>query len=87
VLVVTDGAKALHEAVRNVFGEKAVTQRCQVHKVRNVLDHMPDKRREFVGAALRRAWRAPSVADALRQLESLAKTLESEAPSAAASAR
>jgi putative transposase len=87
VLVVTDGAKALHKAVRNVFGEKAVMQRCQVHKMRNVLDHMPDKRREFVGAALRRAWRAPSVADALRQLESLAKTLESEAPSAAASVR
>ena len=87
VLVVTDGAKALHKAVRNVFGKKAVLQRCQVHKMRNVLEHLPERRREFVRAALRRAWRAPSVDDALRQLESLAKALSSESPSAAASVR
>jgi transposase-like protein len=87
VLVVTDGAKALHAAVRAVFGSKAVMQRCQVHKMRNVLDHLADKRREFVRASLRRAWKAPSSEDALKQLEGLAKSLESECPSAAAAVR
>jgi putative transposase len=87
VLVVTDGAKALHAAVRAVFGAKAVMQRCQVHKMRNVLEHLPEKRREFVRAALRRAWKAPSSEDALKQLETLARSLDVECPSAAASVR
>jgi putative transposase len=87
VLVVTDGAKALHAAVRAVFGSRAVMQRCQAHKMRNVLEHLPEKRREFVRAALRRAWKAPSCEDALKQLESLAKSLDTECPSAAASVR
>lgn len=33
VLVVIDGGKALAKAVRNVFGARAVVQRCQAHKV------------------------------------------------------
>ncbi len=31
VLVVIDGAKALAKAVRNVFGSRALVQRCQAH--------------------------------------------------------
>ena len=87
VLVVVDGAKALHAAVRVVFGNRAVIQRCQVHKIRNVLEHLPQKRREFVRAALRRVWKAPSSEDGVKQLESLAKSLDVECPSAAASVR
>jgi transposase-like protein len=36
-----DGAKALHRAVRKVFGEAALIQRCTIHKRRNVTDHLP----------------------------------------------
>ena len=40
--VILDGALALHKAVRAVFGEAALIQRCQVHTLRNILDHLPE---------------------------------------------
>ena len=42
-LLVLDGAKALHAAVQRVWGPRAVIQRCQVHKQRNVREHLPQK--------------------------------------------
>ena len=47
LLVVLDGAKALRKAVRDCFGERALVQRCQVHKLRNVLDKLPERERPF----------------------------------------
>jgi transposase-like protein len=43
VLLVLDGAKALHAAAKRVSGQHAVIQRCQVHKKRNVKAHVPEK--------------------------------------------
>ena len=43
--VILDGALALHKAVRAVFGEAALIQRCQVHTLRNILDHLPERQR------------------------------------------
>jgi transposase-like protein len=48
-------------------------QRCEVHKMCNMLDQLADKRREFVWMALRRACKAASAEDALKRLEGLAK--------------
>ena len=41
LLVIVDGAKALDTAVTQTFGRAAVVQRCQVHKGRNILEHLP----------------------------------------------
>ncbi len=41
MLFVMDGGKA----IRDVFGDRAVVQRCQVHKARNVREHLPESRR------------------------------------------
>lgn len=87
LLVVIDGAKALRKAVRDVFGERAVVQRCQIHKMRNVSEHLPDSKRKRVEAAMKQAYRTGDVAKAKKQLENLARVLESEHPSAAASLR
>lgn len=38
-LVVIDGSKGLHKAVRETFGNWAMIQRCRVHKIKNVLRH------------------------------------------------
>jgi putative transposase len=38
VLAVIDGSKALAKATRDVYGVRALIQRCQAHKSRNVLD-------------------------------------------------
>jgi hypothetical protein len=57
---VIDGAKALAAAVTAVFGDAAVVQRCQVHKRRNVVEHLPHKDRERVDARLRGAFADPT---------------------------
>src|SRR6516225_2555875 len=44
-LYVLDGGKALHTAVRKYAGESAPIQRCQVHKRRNVLDHLTEEQK------------------------------------------
>ena len=68
LLVILDGALALHKAVRAVFGEAALIQRCQVHKLRNILDHLPERQRSWVQAIVRRAYQASDVKTATRLL-------------------
>ncbi len=50
-LFVIDGAKALRAAIQKVFGERAEVQRCQIHKRRNVKDHLPKNCAERVRPA------------------------------------
>ena len=86
-LWVIDGAKALRRAIADVFGASALEQRCQVHKRRNVLEHLPDEMHASIGRALADAWGSNNVALAKRQLERLAGSLAKDHPGAAASLR
>jgi transposase-like protein len=86
-LWVIDGAKALRRAIRDLFGEAALVQRCQVHKLRNVLEHLPERVRPSVRRAMRDAWNSRDAELGLRQLERLARSLSREHPGAAASLR
>ena len=87
VLVVIDGSKAIRSAVEHVWGQAAWVQRCQVHKIRNVVSYVPATRQSWARTSLRRAYRATDVAAARRLLESLARQLEDPYPSAAVSIR
>ena len=87
LLVMLDGSKALRKAVRDTFGEAALVQRCQVHKLRNVLDHLPERQRASVKASLQRAYRCTEVAPAKRLLLDLVRRLEIDHPSAAESVK
>ena len=86
-LFVIDGGKGIRKAIRETFAQWALIQRCQVHKLRNVLDHLPGSKRAVVGAALRKAWSADSVAEGRQQLDALAGRLEVQHPGAVASLR
>jgi transposase-like protein len=59
ILAVLDGSKALRRAVLDVF-DRPVIGRCQLHKIRNVEDRLPDKLRSVVAARMRRAYHAES---------------------------
>lgn len=83
LLIIVDGSKALHRAVTHVFGRAALIQRCQVHKRRNVLDHLPERQRRWVRTILNRAYTSADVTTARRLLVDLARRLEDESPSAA----
>ena len=85
LLVILDGAQALHTAVTQTFGPAALVQRCQVHKRRNVLEHLPEAQRPWVKAILTRAYTHADVKAARRLLQDLARRLDAEYPSAAAS--
>lgn len=87
LLIVIDGGKALRKAVREVFGKRALVQRCQVHKKRNVLDQLPDRMRGSVSAALSQAYASRDKAQAQRLLNNLERRLGKEHPGAAASLR
>jgi putative transposase len=87
LLVILDGSKALRKAVRDLFGHVALVQRCQVHKLRNVLDHLPERQRTWAKAILQRAYRRADVATARRLLTDLARRLDTDQPSAAESVR
>ena len=86
ILAVLDGAKALRRAVLDVF-DRPVIGRCQLHKIRNVADHLPEKMRATVTAKMRRAYHADSALAAEAQLCALAAELDRTHPSAAASLR
>ena len=86
-LMVIDGGKALRRAVREVFGKRALVQRCQLHKKRNVLDQLPERMRASVSAALSQAYASRDKATALRLLHNLERRLAKEHPGAAASLR
>ena len=87
LLVILDGAKALHTAVTQTFGRAALVQRCQVHTRRNVLEYLPKAQRPWVKAILTRAYTNPDVKAARRLLQDLARRLEVDYPSATASVR
>jgi hypothetical protein len=55
-LYVLDGGKALAAAVRRHAGEAALIQRCQVHKRRNVIDHLPEEHKPSVKKKLQNAY-------------------------------
>lgn len=87
MLFVIDGSKALASAIRKAFGKRALIQRCQVHKRRNVEDHLPDSMKTNVGRSMSTAYRCGDVVRAKRMLNALARQLEKQHPSAAASLR
>lgn len=86
VLVVLDGAKALAAAVKEVF-DSPVIGRCQIHNLRNVGDHLPERMRGPVTKRMRQAYHADSALEAEALLEALAKELDKTHPGAAGSLR
>ena len=86
MLVGIDGSKALRKAVVDVL-DHPVIQRCQLHKIRNVKDHLPQRLRSSVGRRMTDAYHAGSALEAEAVLLALAKELDRTQPGAAGSLR
>jgi len=84
-LYVLDGGKALTAAVKKYAGESAAIQRCQVHKRRNVLDHLTDEQKPEVAKRLNTAYALEDYAAAKQALNRLHRELMDLNPSAARS--
>ncbi len=86
MLFVIDGGQGIHKAIVETYGRLALIQRCQVHKKRNILGHLPEERHATVDRLINQAYLDTENPElARRQLEQLARSLEQTYPSAAAS--
>jgi len=86
-LFVIDGAKALRAGIEEVFGAEQPVQRCRNHKVRNVLDELPEDQQGQTLNLMRAAWKVPTAEEGEKRLEQLARFLEHDYESAARSLR
>ncbi len=77
VLCVIDGGKGIRKAIDDVLGDLAVVQRCQLHKRRNLKDHLPKSRQAHVDRVMREAYGSARAETARKSLRSLLSWLES----------
>jgi transposase-like protein len=70
-LFILDGSKALEKAVKKTFGSKTLIQRCQLHKRRNVAEHLPKEHHARIDKKLAAAYGMNSAADARKALEAI----------------
>ena len=87
VLCVIDGGKGLRAAIKKVFGALGLIHRCQLHKERNVEGHLPDHLWFGVRTRMRKAWRNTDAAKGLKEMETLARSIDEQHPGAASSLR
>lgn len=71
LLFVIDGGKGLRAAIRDVFGDSAIVQRCQQHKRRNVVEHLPVAQQKTVDRMLVEAYRSESEKTARKRLNQI----------------
>ena len=87
ILAVLDGSKALRKAVVKVFGERALIQRCTLHKRRNVTGYLPVEERDAVDRRLAAAFAHTDPVKGLKACRDLARQLDAKHPDAAGSLR
>lgn len=68
-LFVLDGSKALAAAVKERFGDNAIIQRCQEHKIRDVEGYLPQRARKYFRLKIQAAYNEPTFSKASARLE------------------
>ena len=74
-LFVIDGSKALRKAIRLVFGDQSVIQRCQEHKIRDVEGYLPRNLRTKFRIRLQAAFNEKSFRRASQRLKQIRSDL------------
>jgi transposase-like protein len=82
-LYLLDGGKALHTAVKHLAGKSAFIQRCQIHKIRNVVEHLAEQHQTYVRLRMRNAYATGDYETAKKTLLALLRELMDLNPSAA----
>ena len=75
ILCIIDGGKGLHKGLKEVLGEQAVIQRCQLHKRENVLKYLPKGRQDEFRRNLQGAYEQPAYEAATKTLETIKREL------------
>ena len=85
LLFIIDGAKGLRAAVRQVFGDHAVVQRCTWHKRENIVSYLAKSKRNQYRKKLQQAYEKNSYTEAKLALRAILEELSLLNQSAAAS--
>ena len=85
LLAVIDGSKALRKALRQVFGERLLVQRCWLHKVRNINAYLPKSYHSQCHWRMKRLMHLKHLEEARRELGEFRRWLEQISPQAAES--
>jgi transposase-like protein len=75
MLFVLDGSKALAAAVKRLCGSKVQIQRCQQHKIRNVLSYLAKKHHKDIRGRMADAYACRDWREGQRRLNTLAEWL------------
>jgi len=86
-LFIIDGSKALRAGIDAVYGADQPVQRCRIHKIRNVQEHLPEGKARYATLVLRAAFKMEDHVKAMGKIKELAGELEDEWPSASGSLR
>src|SRR5207244_2322422 len=87
LLAVLDGGKALRAAVKAIWGEAVLIQRCWIHKLRNINDYIPEVNHGQLWKRMKRMMGLNDQRLAERELELLADWLHTINPDAVTSLR
>jgi transposase-like protein len=81
LLVVIDGNAGLRSALRECWPQ-ALVQRCQVHKMRNILCKLPERARAGIKKLIQKAFTAKTLADGLEQARGIVAMYQDDYPEA-----
>jgi transposase-like protein len=84
-LAVIDGSKALRSALVKRWGDRVIIQRCQQHKKRNVIDHLPKRYHAEVRRRMKMAYGLKSYDEAHQALRTIVTWLGQISEAAATS--
>jgi len=68
LLFVIDGSKGIRKAIKEVFGNYALVQRCQWHKRENVVSYLPKSQQDTMRKKLQKAYEKPVYKEALEEI-------------------
>ena len=75
ILAVTDGAKAIKKALKDIFADKVVVQRCWLHKLRNLQKYVPENLHKQLWWRMKKLMNLKNFEDAKKDLASLIEWL------------
>ena len=78
-----DGARGLHKAVKETFGDHAQVQRCTWHKQENVVSYLKEEDKDRVRSKMQEAYKKGTYGEAKEALRALHKELLLHNPKAA----
>lgn len=85
LLVVIDGSKGIRAAIRDVFENRVLVQRCQWHKRENVVSYIPKIDQNYMRRLLQKAYERPTYSEAKAALMKIMEELRDSNLSAAKS--